>query len=287
MKILAFDIGIKNLAWALLDRECPGRAESIILGLANDNIMLGNCDDEATAVATCHSCRSRGAWQAGSILACKRHIPDGFMTISGDNMPTLPELRGMMMKEELGEFKKMGGRRGTALDILGRRLAFPVARPKAKKAGSLQPEELHDAIRAFIGRRWEFFCQADVVALENQPAFKNPHMKTVQILLFSSLREEFIRRGCGDGSGNPLPPFHFIHAKKKVQEAQKGDAGYSERKAKSEERVTGLYRDGRIRGWEETWQGAKKKSDMADAICMCCDFAMKAGTAAGTAAAAK
>lgn len=267
MKILSFDIGIKNLAWALLDR-IEGRAQSAVLGLANDNIMLSEEDKENNCAVLCYSCRSRGAWQAGDVLTCKRHIPDGFQVHSEGKIPSLPELRKMMSKEEGAEFRKAGAKRANALEILGRRLAFPVARPKTKKAASLQPEELHDAIRGFVARRWEFFSQAGAVALENQPAFKNPHMKTVQILLFSALREEFIR------SGGVVPSFHFVHAKKKVQEAQKGDAGYSERKAKSEERVAGLYRDGMICGWEETWQGAKKKSDMADAICMCCDFSM-------------
>jgi hypothetical protein len=66
----------------------------------------------------------------------------------------------------------------------------------------------------------------------------------------------------------------LVHAKKKVAGAdiQKGDAGYAQRKACSEERVAGLYRDGKLSGFDELFSQAKKKSDMADTICMCCDF---------------
>jgi hypothetical protein len=64
-----------------------------------------------------------------------------------------------------------------------------------------------------------------------------------------------------------------VHAKKKVQDAQKGDAGYAERKNKSEERLVELFQSGSVVGaeWYEKWKKAAKKSDMADALCMTVD----------------
>ena len=278
MKILAFDIGIKNLAWALVDRSTTPYK---VVGLANDNIM--NMEEGVAAASDapenslCHKCKSRASWKSGTVGSCKRHIPETHTIPEGEprKVPVLTELRRMMTAGEATEFRKAGGKREAAVEILGRRLAWPIEPARAAKTSSLGPEQLHDAIRAFIVRRWEFFAQADHVLLENQPAFKNPHMKTVQILLFSSLREKFYGSRAEGRSGAVAaapPPFHLVHAKKKVAEAEKGDAGYAERKAKSEERVAGLYRDMWIEGWGELWHGAKKKSDMSDAICMCCDF---------------
>jgi hypothetical protein len=64
--------------------------------------------------------------------------------------------------------------------------------------------------------------------LENQPVLKNPTMKSVQILLFATLRDML----------QPAPPvLKLVHAGKKVQVEAKGDEGYKDRKAASEAKV--------------------------------------------------
>jgi hypothetical protein len=95
-------------------------------------------------------------------------------------------------------------------------------------------------------------------------------MKSVQVLLFATLREKFLTAG---GPG-PMPEYHLVHAKKKVTDAKKGDEGYAERKSKSEDRLRALFDEDQVTAPAiyEAWQKAKKKSDMADALCMCVDF---------------
>jgi hypothetical protein len=131
-------------------------------------------------------------------------------------------------------------------------------------------EIIHDALRVFVRESWPLFEGCTHVLLENQPAFKNPHMKSVQVLLFAVLREAFLTH-------QQTPSYHFIHAKKKVQDAQAGDAGYAERKNKSEERVKQLFESGSVVNpiLYEKWKKASKKSDMADAVCMAVDFITK------------
>jgi hypothetical protein len=92
-------------------------------------------------------------------------------------------------------------------------------------------------------------------------------MKSVQVLLFATLREKFLAAG-------QTPEYHLVHAKKKVSDAKKGDEGYAERKNKSEERLKKLFDEGEVTNATiySDWQKAKKKSDMADALCMCVDF---------------
>jgi hypothetical protein len=116
--------------------------------------------------------------------------------------------------------------------------------------------------------RWNIFKNATHVLLENQPAFKNPHMKSVQVLLFAVLREKFLAE-------SKNASFHLIHAKKKVQDAAAGDEGYADRKKGSEARIHDLFtKTPTIASTEikTMWLSAKKKSDMADAVCMCVDF---------------
>jgi hypothetical protein len=146
---------------------------------------------------------------------------------------------------------------------------------------SLSLSEIHDALRTFVQGRWDMLRQATHVLLENQPAFKNPHMKSVQVLLFATLREHFLRSSAPTASAPTasaptasIPPFHLIHAKKKVGDAPKGDAGYAERKQKSEERVRHMFEQNRLHGQEfyDHWKRSTKKSDMADALCMAGDY---------------
>ena len=54
-------------------------------------------------------------------------------------------------------------------------------------------------------------------------------------------------------------------------DAPKGDEGYAERKNKSEERLRSLFDQGTVTNSAlyTAWKANKKKSDMADALCMC------------------
>jgi hypothetical protein len=90
-------------------------------------------------------------------------------------------------------------------------------------------------------------------------------MKSVQVLLFATLREQVLAH-------QQYPAYHLVHAKKKVH-AEKGDAGYAERKQKSEERLIQLFEQGTLQPTPlyEMWKSSPKKSDMADALCMAVD----------------
>jgi hypothetical protein len=111
----------------------------------------------------------------------------------------------------------------------------------------------------------ELFQKATHIFLENQPAFKNPTMKTVQILVFATLRERLL----------PFKPWAgFVHAGKKVQGKEVGDKGYTSRKKGSEDRTNEFLKTKAVVN-KETWinllAGNHKKSDMCDALCMCLD----------------
>jgi hypothetical protein len=128
-------------------------------------------------------------------------------------------------------------------------------------------EIIHDGLREMVRTYWDLFSTCTHVLLENQPAFTNPHMKSVQVLLYATIREAYLQA--------QLPvQIRLVHAKKKMTTAPKGDAGYAERKRGSEERLTSLFESGAIIGPSlyEAWKHAPKKADMADALCMCMDL---------------
>lgn len=250
-RVLAFDIGIKNLAFCILEGN-------VVHFLENCNIL----DEVHKTKCASPICSHDASWTAGSNQYCKRHIPKTFILVN--NTPKIPELKALAKSQNINTAKKT---KADLLTALSETHAFPYSQPKQPKASTISLSQLHDSLRKFVNEKWDIFAPCNAVLLENQPAFKNPHMKSVQVLLFATLREKFICSGS-------IPPFHLVHAKKKVKDAEAGDAGYAERKSKSEQRLTELFESKKI-GPEtifQNWSKCKKRNDMADAFCMCYDF---------------
>lgn len=273
--ILAFDIGVKNLAYAMV------RADRTVLALENVNLL-----PPVEPIRCQHStgCSHLAKYATPSHAYCKRHLPKTHLLLPELDKKKVPphrRLKELVQEHECGAGLKAGTSEAY-LRALHTRFALPVQQPKQDAVASLSLVRIHDALRAFLHTRWDTLRQATHVLLENQPAFKNPHMKSVQVLLFATLREQFLREYDQPAlSSSPvlppspsLPSFHLVHAKKKVGDAPKGDAGYAERKQKSEARVRQLFDTHQLQGTEhyEHWKKATKKSDMADALCMADDY---------------
>jgi len=264
--ILAFDIGVKNLAFCILEG-------STVRSLANVNLL----SPVQPIVCQSPSCRHLAKYHAIEAIEaieanyCKRHLPSS-RTILPELLTKKPPSNKRMrelIKEHACPVQGTTLTNEACLSALATRFALPVVQPKQEAVARLSLAVIHDALRAFVEERWPIFSSCTHVLLENQPAFKNPHMKSVQVLLFATLREWFLRHGLH-------PSYHLVHAKKKVS-AEKGDAGYADRKLKSEQRAEELFVTNAIQGPEAhlALKQAKKKSDMADALCMAVDHSEK------------
>lgn len=254
-KVIAFDIGIKNLAYAIV--EGGGN----VIALENTNLL-----DPVESIS-CRLCTSKASLKAGAHLCCKRHLPLGFTLLPELMTKKLPVVATLRQLVKDHHCENLGTTKEKCLESLATKFAFPAEQPKQANASKVSLEIIHDALRQFVQEKGPVLEGCTHVLLENQPAFKNPHMKSVQVLLFATLREWFLQH-------NQHPSYHFIHAKKKVADAPKGDEGYAERKSKSEDRLKALFDQGKVINptLYVAWQRAKKKSDMADALCMCVDF---------------
>lgn len=254
-KVLAFDIGIKNLAYCILENN------SNVIALENCNIL------DPVEKINCFMCKMKASYKVDNKLFCKRHIP-GTHTILPDidtkKIPSIKVLKDLTIKHNC---IVLGTSKEKYIEALSTKFAFHFEQPKQVNASHTSLELIHDSLRKFVINNWHHFSGSTHVLLENQPVFKNPHMKSVQVLLFATLREHFLIH-------NQHPKYNFIHAKKKVTNAPKGDEGYSERKNKSEERLKELFNNNTVNNdvIYKMWESSKKKSDMADALCMCVDF---------------
>jgi len=254
-KVLAFDIGIKNLAFCILEG-------TRVLALENCNILK-----TVEPVLCSHEpCKLKAAYTVNARQFCKRHIPKTHTILQelvGKKLPVQKVLKELVKTHNC---EVHGHTNADYMAALQTKFAIRFEQPKQENASKVSLEIIHDALRVFVAEKWPIFEGCTAVLLENQPAFKNPHMKSVQVLLFATVREQFLAH-------RETPSYHFIHAKKKVTVVQKGDAGYAERKQKSEERLEALFDAGTVTGQcYEAWKKSTKKSDMADALCMAVDY---------------
>ena len=252
MKVLAFDIGIKNLAFCILERNAE---ENRVIALENCNIL------PPVEQVKCSKCKSNGSYKVHNEVFCKRHIPKTHTILKELTLKTpVKTLKELVKTHECTNATK----KEDLLESLSKKFALPFEQPKQANASKLCLETIHDALIKFVKEKWSIFSGATHVLLENQPVYKNPHMKSVQVLLFATLREQFLK--------DQKPEYHLVHAKKKAT-GEKGDAGYKERKNVAEERLIEFFKGTENEIYKE-WQKAKKKSDMADALCMCIDFSI-------------
>lgn len=266
--VLAFDIGIRNLAWCI-QRKITDSSGVEVLGWDNYDLLAGQSQSSPSNAATCIGCSAKATYETRGGHYCVRHCPSDRPAIrdaSGNLMKKLPSaagLRQILIGRGVPHPPKS---KGDLLKRIGDLYAIPILKQKQKKAVDTELTVLHDAIRRFVSEKKDLFGQAQEILLENQPVLKNPTMKSVQILLFATLRDLL----------QPAPPkLRLVHAKKKVEGKVAGDAGYKERKQGSEDRVHHFLESSSIRDGK-TWRAhlAKytKKNDLTDAFCMCLDF---------------
>jgi len=281
-RVLCFDIGIKNLAWCVVEKDCEAKTFRI-LGWDNYNLLE---EESAESVAVpCGMCKARAIYtcnRAGEevVPRCGRHVPAAFSVFKdakdkpAKKLPPVGTLKKLVKEltrstgitgEEKVKAKSLPAGKDALVDALRHCYAIPIVQKKVSKAADAGLVLIHDSIRRLTEEQRELWSSCDLIGLENQPAFKNPTMKSVQILLFATLRDMY----------QPSPPeLKLIHAKKKVEGVEKGDKGYKERKAGSEHRAAQfLHGSGLVGGapWLKIWNAAKKKSDLADALAMCLD----------------
>lgn len=263
-RVLAFDIGIKNLAWCCGDLS---GSTTTVRGWANENLISGGTAEEDATAGKCGSCKAKATYLHGTNGFCVRHCPPltpALRDLSGNllkKIPSLTVLKGIAGASTGEKFKN----KELVLAYLKTKFSFPTAKTLVKKVDLIA---LHDGLRKVVLGNSELFASCNEILLENQPAFKNPLMKSVQMMLFATLR---IILG-------PVPPLvRLVHAGKKTAGGTvvAGDDGYVERKNASEARIVKGLADGKIvmgdtRGLDWFSRQAKR-SDLADCLCMVID----------------
>lgn len=266
MSILAFDIGIRNLAWCVMEKQTDSSGVHV-LGWDNYDLLAGqSAQTTGQSADHCSCCSNKATYETRNTKYCVRHCPldrPAIRDLSGNLMKKLPaakDLRAILLAKGV---TRVGKSKGDLLQKMSELYALPILKQKKKKAIDTELTVLHDGIRRFVLQNKDLFGKCQTILLENQPVLKNPTMKSVQILLFATLRDLL----------QPPPQLRLVHAKVKVA-AQTGDEGYQERKAGSEKRVQDFLVSGKLsraQHWRQHLASYTKKNDLTDAFCMCLD----------------
>ena len=251
MIVVCFDIGIRNLAYCCYDKDT-----NTILGWKNYDLLNDSDVADVKEKYTCLVCSKNALYTHNTQNYCGKHcVKPIFKDLSGNilkKMPNMSILKQMLnvkaTKEELHNL------------VRERYTLLIVKKTATKKTHDL--EALHDSIRKFVLDSVPLFSKANVIGLENQPVLKNPTMKTVQILLYATLRDVL----------QPPPKMKLIHALKKVADKESGDKGYSDRKKASIDRVNTFFKTNKQVDMKALLDSSVKKADLCDALCMCLDY---------------
>jgi hypothetical protein len=203
-------------------------------------------------------CNKNAVYTHNSNYYCGKHtIKPVFKDLSGNVLKKMPKLA------VIKEITKQNGKKEELFDYVKKHYCLPIEKKKAIKK-MFDMEALHDSIRKFVLVHKDLFYQANHIGLENQPVLKNPVMKTVQVLLYATLRDTLQPN---------VPKMHLIHAGKKVQGKATGEAGYKDRKEASVERAKEfLKKESQTAELQSMFEKAVKKNDLSDSLAMCLDF---------------
>ncbi len=264
-RILSFDIGIRNLAWCFMGRQMDvSGSPYVIHGWENIDLLASSTPEKKI----CRSCSAKAIYSSPLGLSCKRHCPPmypAFTDASGSFLKKIPAQKTLkvLFVQKAVQLPKT---REATLTKLGEWYSLPIELKKQKKAVDTELSVLHDAIRSFVLSYKSLFQQATAIHLENQPVLKNPTMKTVQILLYATLRDILTEH---------TPVVRLVHAGVKVKGKETGDKGYKQRKQGSEEKAAELLQQSAkvqdAARWKQHLEKHTKQNDLTDAFCMCVD----------------
>jgi hypothetical protein len=230
--VLSFDIGIKNLAYCLMN-------DNKIIDWSNVNI-----DPTEIKKYFCKVCGKKAKFYEENTFYCKRHITRQLLfeneKISISKIKKIIPIRFKTKQEYI--------------DYLEKHYALPIKKDIVKK---MTFEELFTNVNNLIKNKWSCcFSKAKVILIENQPTLKNPRMKTIQILVYTLLRLYAERDNI-----KPFPSYSLVNPKKVK------NSTYLERKKINEERALEYITEHNMK-WIDFFNNTTKKSDLADALVM-------------------
>jgi len=268
---VGFDMGIRNLAYCAIEHGISGEWSVI----AWDNVDLLEGGETAQTAKSCTGCGSGAKWISigdGTkwCKACATGVRVKKSAVAKPSLPCLPcalgakELKALATGRGVTDVKKM--KKGDLVAWAQKEYLVPW---KPVKTASVSLDTIRRAMNTWLTSVLLTMKRATTIRLENQPAMKNPTMKSVQIMLYTLLAHRLETEHAWSGG------IEFVHAGVKSRGVDYTDISgasgeYKARKDGAEADVTALLAKGGegAARWAEFFAGRSKKSDLADAFLM-------------------
>ena len=284
---LGFDMGIRNLAYCLMEHPADNAGQWRIIAWDNVDLLSGGASSQTAR--RCVGCGGPATWCHVNELWCKGCATGVRRKKSATKIPTLPSLPCSVAAKELKKLGIAGGwaTAKTKKDELVAEATKRYLMPwKAPKATSPSLAHIRRCMDSWLTSVLPTFAKASLIRLENQPVMKGPTMKSIQIMLFTLLGHRLEKEHGWRGE------IVFVHAGTKTKgaeaeliedppevlgegvgievpsTAQEGKAYRARKKTAESETISALEANPTASVWLSMFQGRSKKSDLADAFLM-------------------
>ena len=301
MKFLAWDVGIKNLAFSIIDYDQELKTKEIIdWGIVNLMNEVDE-DDNTTKIKVCCESNQNGKKCSSKALflfqddpnkgLCKKHTSmlkykfSKFLDLNQTLMCSY-EIKGKKDEDKKKCSKEATVSRkdnlnigycGQHLKILQKKEEFEIydlSNDKKKLVKGLTVLMLAKRLYQHLDKLKEVLLDVDEIIIENQPVLKNPTMKTMQILLYAY----FIMNGI---LKEKVKNIHFFSASKKLEAFDDVDnkiintLSHLSGQYQVNKKAAILYTLEMIKQndkWFKFFNNHQKKDDLADAYLTNCYF---------------
>lgn len=267
--IAAFDLGIKNLSYCVADFDVSGSLVAVSRW-ANLNLLADGAESQSQ---TRCGCGGPASWSDRAVprLLCKKCAKKSAkpaLDISGN---TLADWRAWATTGPLGidpkDAKKLSK---TALEE--RAAAIRLIPYKAPKAKGVSLQAILVGMEKCLDAELVHLARAARIRIENQPSEFAPHMKSIQMMLFTLLDHRLRHEHAWTGS------IEFANASVKTRGADvaAGKENKRARKLAGIAKVASTLTAAGAVSQLTWWQAQAKQDDLADALLMCMDAATAA-----------
>ncbi len=266
--VASFDLGIKNLSYCVTKNDSSGNLLAIYRWV-NLNLLA---DGAASQSQTRCGCGGPASWSSTNTtdsqisLLCKKCAKKSSkpgLELTGTKLSDWREWAVSTLGIAEKDAKKMPKNA-----IQARAASVRLMPYKAPKAKGVSLQSLLAAMEICLTTELAHLHRADVIRIENQPSEFAPHMKSVQIMLFTLLDHRLRTEKNWKGS------IEFANASVKTRgtDAATGKDGKRSRKLAGIARVSEILTSSshpEIKEYQAWWQSQAKKDDLADALLMC------------------
>jgi hypothetical protein len=265
--LASFDLGIKNLSYCVATFDVSGSAASLtqIRRWANLNLLADGADSQAQTRCPCGGPAS--LTDIGVRLYCKRCAKKAAKPVLDCEDMTVKGLRAYATCAcgvDTTAAKAM--KKDALLAAIGVRRLLPYKAPKAK---GVTLQALLAAMERCLDAELVHLAAASRIRLENQPSEFAPHMKSIQIMLFTLIDHRLRTEHGWTGT------MEFVNAGVKTR----GTGAGVGKDAKRSRKLAGIAKVTEVLGaagdaaasqlaW---WRSQAKQDDLADAFLMCLD----------------